>query len=159
MAASTLVNGNDVGLYVGGELIGCLTSNSFSSTNDEIDVTSKDNGGVRQVLTGGTQAEFPFAGYFNPAAGFGLADLLAIHQNGDSVLVKQMLDDELAITAYAKLNELTWDGELNAGSKFSGKFTVDGEWEFDLTPAAPGDEILMGDTDTLWGSTIITFND
>jgi len=132
MAASTVVNGNDIGLYVDGQLIGCLTSNSFSSTNAEIDVTCKDNNGARQILAGGNQAEFPFAGFFNPAAGYGFADLLALHQSKEAAWVKMQCDD-ITITCFAKLNELTWDGDVNAGSKFSGKFTVDGEWDFSIT--------------------------
>lgn len=36
------VNGNDVGIYVHGQLIGCLTNATFSAQNQEIDVTCKD---------------------------------------------------------------------------------------------------------------------
>lgn len=50
-----VVNGNDVGVYVEGQLIGCLTNATFTSTNNEIDVTCKDNSGARQVLPGGQQ--------------------------------------------------------------------------------------------------------
>ena len=107
MAASTVVNGNDVGLYVEGQLIGCLTSNGFNTTNTEIDVTCKDNNGARQILAGGNESEFTFEGMFNPASGFGFVDLLAIHTNKTTVEVKQLLDDQLAIVAFAKLNTLS----------------------------------------------------
>lgn len=133
MAASTVVNGNDVGLYVEGLLIGCLTSNGFSSTNDEIDVTCKDNNGARQILAGGNQAELTFEGFFNPAAGYGFTDLLAVHKNKTTVWVKMEVTDEVAITAFAKLNTLSWNGDVNAGSTFSGTFTIDGEWTFSTT--------------------------
>lgn len=128
-----VANGNDVGLYVEGQLIGCLTSNSFTSTDQEVDVTCKDQGGARQVLAGQNQSEFPFEGFFNPASGFGLPDLIAIHKNKTTVWVKQVLDDELAITCFAKLLTLTWTGPLNAGSTFSGTFTVTGAWSYSTT--------------------------
>jgi predicted secreted protein len=128
-----VVNGNDIGLYVEGQLIGCLTSTDFNSQNDEIDVTCKDNDGDRQILSGGNQSSFPFAGLFNPASSYGFTDLLAIHKNKTRVWVKMLKDDTLTITCFAKLNTLTWSGPLNAGSTFSGTFTVDGGWDFTTT--------------------------
>lgn len=128
-----VANGNDIGLYVEGQLIGCLTSNSFTSTDDETDVTCKDNGGARQVLAGRNTAEFPFEGFFNPASTFGFQDLIAIHKNKTRVWVKQQLTGELAVTCYAKLLTLTWSAPLNAGSTFSGTFTVDGAWSYSTT--------------------------
>lgn len=127
-----VVNGNDIGLYVEGQLIGCLTSSSFDSTNEEIDVTCKDNNGARQVLPGGNQSSFPFEGFFNPASSYGLEDLVAIHKNKTRVWVKQQYDT-LTVTCYAYLNTLNWTAPLNAGSTFSGTFTVDGEWEYATT--------------------------
>ncbi len=137
-----VANGNDVGLYVTNQLIGCLTSNDFTSTNQEIDVTCKDNGGARQILAGGNQSELSFEGFFNPAASYGFKDLIELHKNGTSVQIKQILDDELSITCYAKLNKLDWKNPVNAGSTFSGTFTVDGEWEYELNPSGGG-----GDSD------------
>ena len=57
-----IVNGNDVGLYVNNQLIGCLTGCTFTSSNEEIDVTCKDNSGARQVLAGGNTSSFSFEG-------------------------------------------------------------------------------------------------
>lgn len=128
-----VVNGNNVGLYVENQLIGCLTTSSFNSQNDEIDVTCKDNNGARMVLPGGNQSSFPFAGLFNPASSYGFTDLVGIHYNKTRVWVKMLVDDELAITCYAYLNTLSWEGPLNAGSTFSGTFTVDGLWSYSTT--------------------------
>jgi|SRR6478609_2177661 len=128
-----VVNGNNVGLYVENQLIGCLTTNSFNSQNDEIDVTCKDDNGARKVLAGGNQSSFPFAGLFNPASTYGFQDLIVIHKNKTRVWVKMLVDDELAITCFAYLNTLAWEGPLNAGSTFSGTFTVDGEWSYSTT--------------------------
>lgn len=130
-----VANGNDILLYVEGQAIGCLTSNNFSSTNTEIDVTCKDNNGARQILSGSNQAEFAFNGFFNPAAGYGFQDLVAVHLNKTRVWVKMMLDgsDSLTITCYARMNKLDWGADLNAGSTFSGTFTVDGLWTYSIT--------------------------
>lgn len=133
MAAATVINGNDIGLYVEGQLIGCLTSNDFDSTNNEIVVTCKDNNGARQILAGGNQSEFAFEGFFNPASGFGFKDLVSIHKNKTTVWVKMMSDGNMTITCFAKLNKLKWSAPLNAGSTFSGTFTVDGEWSYSTT--------------------------
>lgn len=128
-----VVNGNDIGLYVENQLIGCLTSSDFNSQNDEIDVTCKDNNGARQVLPGGNQSSFPFAGLFNPSSSYGFKDLVAIHKNKTRVWVKMLSDNNLTITCYAYLNTLAWSAPLNAGSTFSGTFTVDGEWTYYTT--------------------------
>jgi len=129
------VNGNDVGIYVEGQLIGCLTNASLSSTNQEIDVTCKDDSGARKVLPGGRTAEITFEGFFDPAATYGLQDLVAVHKNRTRVWVKMSYDgsDSLTITGYAYLNQLEWTGPLNAGSTFSGTFTVDGDWGYSIT--------------------------
>ena len=125
-----IVNGNDVGLYVNNQLIGCLTGCTFSSSNEEIDVTCKDNSGARQVLAGGNTSSFDFEGNFNPASTYGLGDLIAIHSNKTLVGIKQAVSTTLQVYAYAYLNELSWDGPLNAASTFSGTFSVSGTWSY-----------------------------
>jgi hypothetical protein len=129
------VNGNDVGIYVEGSLIGCLTNATFSSSNEEIDVTCKDNDGARAILPGGQTAEVTFEGYFDPAATYGFQDLVAINKNRTKVWVKMSYDgtDSLTITGYAYLNQIEWTGPLNAGSTFSGTFTIDGGWNYSIT--------------------------
>lgn len=129
----SVVNGNDIGIYVNGQLIGCLTQNSFSSKNDEIEVTCKDNNGAYQSIQGGNKAEMPFAGFFNPASGFGFPDLIAIHKNKTEVTIAQISDDNLSIYGQANLPEIDWSSPLNAGSTFSGRFQVIGEWVYSTT--------------------------
>lgn len=123
-----VVNGNDVGLYVNNQLIGCLTSNDWNSQNEEIVTTCKDNNGARTILPGGNTADMPFSGNFNPASGYGFEELITIHKNKTRVGVKQAIVGGLFIAGYAYLNQLTWTAPLNAASTFSGTFTVDGEW-------------------------------
>src|SRR5690554_3724813 len=130
-----IVNGNKIGVYVDNQLIGCLTSNSFSSTNEDIDVTCKDNDGARQTLPGGNTAEITFEGNFDAASTYGLEELVSVHKNKTRVGIKyaQSGSGGLYITAYAYLNSLTWDGPLNAAATFSGAFNIDGPWDFDTT--------------------------
>ena len=125
-----VVNGNDVGLYSNNQLIGCLTGCTFTSSNEEIDVTCKDNAGARQVLPGGNTSSFSFEGNFNPASTYGLSDLIALHSNKTLVGVKQAVSTTLRVYASAYLNELSWEGPLNAGSTFSGTFSVSGTWSY-----------------------------
>jgi hypothetical protein len=127
------LNGNDIGLYVEGQLIGCLTSSSFNSQNEEIDVTCKDDDGARKVIPGGNTSSFPFEGFFNPTATYGFQDLIAIHKEKTRVWVKMGDNTNLTVTCYAYLNTLEWTAPLNAGSTFSGTFTVDGEWDYSTT--------------------------
>lgn len=129
------VNGNDVGIYVEGQLIGCLTNATFSSTNEEIDVTCKDNSGARAVLPGGTTAEISFEGFFDPAATYGFQDLMSVHKNKTEVWVKMSYDgsDSLTVTGDAYLNTIEWTGPLNAGSTFSGTFTLTSGYSYSTT--------------------------
>jgi hypothetical protein len=129
------VNGNDIGIYVENQLIGCLTNATFSASNEEIDVTCKDNSGARAILPGGQTAEITFEGFFDPAATYGFQDLVGVNKNRTRVWVKMQYagTDALTITCYAYLNQIEWTGPLNAGSTFSGTFTVDGGWTFTIT--------------------------
>ena len=129
------VNGNDVGIYVEGQLIGCLTNATFSSQNEEILVTCKDDSGAKAILPGGQNAEITFEGFFDPTSTYGFQDLVAVNKNRTRVWVTMSYagTDSLTVTAYAYLNQIEWTGPLNAGSTFSGTFTIDGEWTYSIT--------------------------
>lgn len=128
-----VINGNDIGVYVENQLIGCLTSASFDSTNQEIDVTCKDDDGARKVLPGGNQASIAFEGLFNAASTYGLQELMAVHANRTRVWLKIGDQTNLTITCFAYLNTINFTGPLNAGTTFSGTFTVDGEYTYSTT--------------------------
>jgi hypothetical protein len=129
------VNGNDVGIYVEGVLIGCLTNATFSSSNQEIDVTCKDDSGARKILPGGQTGEITFEGFFDPAATYGFQDLVDLNKNRTRSWVKMYYagTDALSITCYAYLNQIELTAPLNAGSTFSGTFTIDGGWTYSIT--------------------------
>lgn len=126
-----VVIGNTIGIYVDNQLIGCLTSNSFESQNEEIEVTCKDFNGARQIRGGSNSASMPFEANFNAASTFGFVDLIAIHKNRTRVGVKQYdTESGVYIIGYAFLNQLSWTAPLNDASTFTGEFTVDGEWSY-----------------------------
>jgi hypothetical protein len=127
-----IVNGNKIGVYVNNQLIGCLTSNDFTSTNEEVEVTCKDNDGARQVLAGGNSASISFEGNFDSASTYGLEDLIDVHKNKTRIGIKfaDSTAGGLYVIGYAYLNELTWSGPLNAATTFSGTFAIDGAWSY-----------------------------
>ncbi|HMJ67586.1 MAG TPA: phage tail tube protein [Cyclobacteriaceae bacterium] len=125
-------NGNKILIYVGGVGIGCLTTNTFDSTNEEIPTTCKDDDGNYTSEAGSNRWTMSGEGNFNPASGFGLADLIDVHKNKELVDVT-MRDttsggNNLNISGEARLNHLTWDGPLNAVSTFSFEFSGQGEY-------------------------------
>lgn len=130
-----VINGNNIGVYVGGQLIGCLTNATFSSTNTTIDVTCKDNNGDRAIIPSGNSATIEFEGLFNPSSTYGLDDLLNIHYNktkvtigiGDSGYASSVT---VYVSAEAYLNTLSFTGPLNAATTFSGTFEITGPWTY-----------------------------
>ncbi len=128
-----VLNGNDIGVYVGGTLIGCLTNATFSSQNEEIEVTCKDNDGARAVLPGGNTASISFEGNFNPSSSYNFGDLVGVHLNGTEVNVKMGDNTNLTVFAQAYLNQLEWTAPLNAASTFSGTFSITGAWTYSET--------------------------
>lgn len=121
-----VVNGNDIGIYVGGVLIGCLTGGSWSSSRAEIDVTCKDNNGDRAVILGGATTNISFNGLFKPDSTYGLEDLVDLYLAKTEVSLMFGDGTNLSIYQQAYLQELTWEAPLNAGSTFSGKFSATG---------------------------------
>lgn len=119
-------NGNDVGVYVGGVLIGCLTGASLETSREEIDVTCKDNGGDKAIILGGTTSSVSFNGNWNPASTYGLDDLFTIFEDGSEVSLGFGDHTNLTVYGQAYLQSLTWEGPLNAASTFSGKFSITG---------------------------------
>lgn len=128
------INGNDILIKVGTATIGSLTSNSFKSQNTEVLVTSKNNNGAKAVLAGGNEASISFEGYFNPTETYGFSDLVGIHAAKTTVTIQMIQTGAYTITAQALLNTLDWTAPLNAGSTFSGEFTITGVWTFTETP-------------------------
>lgn len=128
-----VINGNDVGLSVGSTLIGCLTGATFSSSNEVITVTCKDNDGARATLPGGNSATISFNGFFNPSSTYGLNELMEIHTEKTEINWHYGDNTNLTLHGAGTLDELSWEGPLNAGSTFSGTITVTGTWTYSET--------------------------
>lgn len=125
-----VLNGNSIGVYVGGQLIGCLTNASFNSTNNVVDVTCKDNSGQRAIIPSGNSATVDFEGLFNPSSTYGLDDLLNIHKNKTEVEITIGDNTNLTVAADAYLMSLSFTGPLNAATTFSGTFEITGTWTY-----------------------------
>ena len=126
-------NGNDIGLYIGDQLIGCLTNASFSSTNETIDVTCKDNDGARQTLSGGNTAQITFEGYFNPSATYQVGDIVPLHQNKTLINWHFGDNENLTFHGLGYIDVLEFAAPVNAGTTFSGTINVTGAWTYSET--------------------------
>ncbi len=127
------VKGNSLLVYVNDVAIGCLNNNEFSSTNEVIDATCKDNDGARNTLPGGNTATITFDGTFDTDATYGFSQLIAIHKNKTAVAVRMGVAGSGGTyiqAASAYLNQLTWSGPLNAATVFNGTFDIDGVWTY-----------------------------
>jgi len=64
MATTGKVKGNAMLIYKDGVAIACTTQASLSYTNEQIEVTCKDNDGAKQYLLGGSNWSFTVGGIF-----------------------------------------------------------------------------------------------
>lgn len=121
-----VLNGNDIGIYIGGTLIGCLTGADLKSSRTEIDVTCKDNNGDRAVLLGGATTNITGNGFFVPDASYGMEDLWDIYIAKTEVSVA--FGDRTNFTIYTQgyVQEIGLSGPLNAGASFDFKISATG---------------------------------
>ena len=125
-----VINGNTLLLYVGAQAIGCTTSTTFSSQNESIDVTCKDNSGAKQTLPGGNSATVSFEMFFDADATFGLSDILPYHQDGTLINFHFGDNENLTIHGEGYLNQLEISAPLNGGVTASGTIDVSGSWSY-----------------------------
>lgn len=127
------VKGNAVLIFIDNVAIGCLTGGTFTSNGNSIDVTCKDNDGAPQSLPSKGPWSITGNGNYKTDGALGLEQLLAARRNQTLLQVKYGMADGLYIIGEVYLNQLTWEGPLNAVSTFS--FTMDGngDWEYDTT--------------------------
>lgn len=127
------VKGNSLLVYVNDVAIGCLNNNEFTSTNEEIDATCKDNDGAYDSLSGGNTATITFESTWDTDATMGLEQLLEIHKDKTEVALRMGVSGTSGLyiqAARAVLNTLTWSGPLNAATTFNGTFQIRGTWDY-----------------------------
>lgn len=127
------VKGNSVLIFIDNVAIGCLTGGTFTSNGAPIDVTCKDNDGAPQSLPSKGPWSISGNGNYKTDSTVGLSSLLAARKNQTRLAVKYGGDNngDLYIIGYAYLNQLTWEGPLNAVSTFSFQLDGDGDWDYD----------------------------
>ena len=128
------VQGNSVLVYVDNVAIGCLTGCTFTSNGSSIETTCKDDNGAITTLPIKGPWNISFNGNFKTDSTYGLQQLMAARQSLSLVQIKYggAVDGDLYIIGEAYLNQLTWEGPLNAVSTFSGQFDGNGDWTYGI---------------------------
>lgn len=128
-----VINGNALLLSLGGNTIGCTTNTTFTSTNETIDVTCKDNDGAKASLPGGNTATITFEMFFNATSTYGLSELLPLHQDG--TLINWHFGDNTNLTMHGQgyIDSLEIGAPLNGGVTVSGTINVSGPWTYSET--------------------------
>ena len=130
-------NGTLILLKVEGNVIEALTTNSFESTTDMIECTSKSSGRFKEFIPGEMGATISFEGKYNDAptgANLGYADLIGYYVAGtkvDFIMGGTTASDEI-IEGEGYLSDITWDAPQNETSTFSGTIQVTGTWTLDI---------------------------
>lgn len=119
------INGNKVLVFVNDVAIGCLTGCKLDLSKSEIITTCKDNNGAKTTLLGGSEWAIDFDGNFETDSAIGFEELYDAWNADTVIAVRFGLDDSggLYLTGTGRIMTLTWDGPLNAASKFTGKIS------------------------------------
>lgn len=127
----TKIKGNALLVYVDDVAIGCLTNNEFSSTNEEIDATCKDNDGAYDSLSGGNTAQITFDGVYDTDATYGFEEIVTAHLAKTEIAVRMSVTGGGGLyiqAARAVISTLTWTGPLNAPVTYNGTINIRGTW-------------------------------
>lgn len=127
----TKVKGNALLVYKDDVAIGCTTNCEFSSTNEEIDATCKDNDGAYDSLSGNNTAQITFEAMYDTGATEGLSQILTAHQNKTEIAVRMGIAGTGGLyiqAARAAINTLTIAGQLNGVVTYNGTINIRGTW-------------------------------
>lgn len=125
------IKGNSVLIYVNDVAIGCLNNCEFTSTNEEIDATCKDNDGAYDSLSGGNTSSISFDGTYDTASANGLSILLGLHLNKTEFGVRMGIAGTGGLyiqAARSVIDTMTWSGPLNAVTVYNGNIKIRGVW-------------------------------
>lgn len=127
----TKVKGNALLVYKDDVAIGCTTNCEFSSTNEEIDATCKDNDGAYDSLSGNNTAQITFEALYDTGATEGLSEVLAAHKDKTEIAVRMGIAGTGGLyiqAARAAINTLTIAGQLNGVITYNGTINIRGTW-------------------------------
>ena len=127
------VKGNALLVYKDDVAIGCSTNCEFSSTNEEIDATCKDNDGAYDSLSGNNTAQITFEALYDTDATQGLSEVLNIHKNKTETAIRMGIAGSGGLyiqAARAVINTLTIAGQLNGVVTYNGTINIRGAWSY-----------------------------
>lgn len=127
MATTGKVSGNALLIYMEGVAIACTTEASFSITNEQIEVTCKDNDGAKTYTLGGQDWNFTVGGIW-------AFDNSAIEDLTDAALAKTPVivrfgtasEGDFYLQGEAVITSLTGTAPLNNVATFQATFTSNG---------------------------------
>ena len=125
------VKGNSLLVYKDDVAIGCTTNCEFSSTNEEIDATCKDNDGEYDSLDGGNQAQITFEGLYDTSSSVGLPQIVTAHKAKTELAVRMGVAGSGGFyiqAARAGITQLNITGPLNGVVTYSGTIRIRGTW-------------------------------
>jgi predicted secreted protein len=128
------VNANDLGLYIGGVLVACMQSLSFSSENSVIEVVCKDYTGS---LSGKNKWSLSGAGALRFDAAYGAVDLLTAHKNRDSVVVKFSTEvtGDTRITGTVTITKFDLQSDVDKEATWAIEMQGQGDYVVETIPA------------------------
>lgn len=125
------VKGNALLVYKDDVAIGCTTECEFSSTNEEIDATCKDNDGAYDSLSGNNTAQITFAALYDTGATEGLDEILQAHKDKTEIAVRMGIAGSGGLyiqAARGVISQLTIAGQLNSAMTYNGTINIRGVW-------------------------------
>ena len=132
MATTGVVNGTNIGVYIGGTKVAKATSGSISLTHSPRDITSKDSAGWSESLEGLREWSIEVEGMFAFDATYGVVDLNAVLVARAAVTIR--FSTEVSTDEYwegtAIMGDLSADTGVEESATFSASFQGTGALNF-----------------------------
>ena len=125
MATTNVINGTNIGIYIGGTKVNHADSASISLSHSLRDITSKDSAGWSESLEGLREWSLEGSGFFALDATYGFTELEGVLTARAAVTVRFSTetsgDEYFEGTAF--LTELSADAAVEDSTTFSMSFT------------------------------------
>jgi predicted secreted protein len=120
MATTGKVKGNALLIYKDGVAIACSTDASFNYTNEQIEVTCKDNDGAKQYTLGGSDWNFSVGGIFQ-FDNVGIDDLsdMAIDKETSTIRFGTDVVGDFYFEGACVITSLTVNAPLNGSANYT----------------------------------------